>query len=258
MQTCFVIQPFDSDKFDNRYDDIFSGAIAEAGLTPYRVDRDPSADIPIEKIEREIKNAEACFADITTDNPNVWFELGYAVARCKPVCLVCSKERVTKFPFDIQHRHIIIYDVGAPRDFVKLKESITRRLIAILSSGREMRSIASLEPATLTEGMAPHELAGLAAIVRCTDEGGITLRCFREQMACAGFSELGASLAIRSLLAKGLAWKSESFDDNEPYSTYLPTDNGWSLLLRHQDILNLRSLEEDESPSPPWPTDINL
>jgi hypothetical protein len=59
---------------------VFKPAIEEAGLEPYRVDRDPSVSIPINDIEKGIRDAAVCFADITLDNPNVWFELGYALA----------------------------------------------------------------------------------------------------------------------------------------------------------------------------------
>jgi len=74
------MQPFDEAVFDKRYADVFEPAIQEAGLEPYRVDRDPGVSIPIQDIEDGIRTAELCFAEITTDNPNVWFELGYAIA----------------------------------------------------------------------------------------------------------------------------------------------------------------------------------
>lgn len=101
METCFVIQPFDKDKYDSRYEDIFEPVIKECELDPYRVDRDPSVNIPIEEVESGIKNARICFAEISTNNPNVWFELGYAIACQKEVVLICSDERNEKFPFDI-------------------------------------------------------------------------------------------------------------------------------------------------------------
>ncbi|HEY2291831.1 MAG TPA: hypothetical protein VGM86_14115, partial [Thermoanaerobaculia bacterium] len=104
MPTCFVIQPFDKSTFDKRYRDVFKPAIEAAGLEPYRVDEDPSVSIPMEDIERGIRNSAACLAEITTDNPNVWFELGYAIALLKEVAIACSDERKTKFPFDVQHR----------------------------------------------------------------------------------------------------------------------------------------------------------
>jgi len=71
MQTCFVIQPFDGDTFDKRFDEIFAPAIRDAGLEPYRVDRDPDVEVPIDAIETGIQSATVCLADITTDNPNV-------------------------------------------------------------------------------------------------------------------------------------------------------------------------------------------
>ena len=83
MPSCFVIQPFDRGAFDKRYEDVFSPSIAAAGLEPYRVDRDPGASIPIEQIESGIRAAAVCLADITADNPNVWFEVGFAIASGK-------------------------------------------------------------------------------------------------------------------------------------------------------------------------------
>ena len=80
MATCFVIQPFDGAKFDKRYTDIYKPAIEAAGLEAYRVDTDPGVQVPIDAIEKGIKQATICLADITTDNPNVWYELGFAFA----------------------------------------------------------------------------------------------------------------------------------------------------------------------------------
>ena len=132
MATCFVMQPFDKDKFDRRFDDTFAPAIKAAGLEPYRVDRDPGVSIPIDEIQKGISGAEVCFAEITTDNPNVWFELGYAIASNKAVCLVCSKERTTAFPFDVRHQMIIEYDVDSVSDYKRLEAAITEFLRATL------------------------------------------------------------------------------------------------------------------------------
>ena len=126
MATCFVIQPFDSGKFDKRFADVYKPAIEAADLEAYRVDKDPSVLIPIDSIEEGIRKASVCLADITADNPNVWYELGYAFASGRPVVMVCSEERTgKKYPFDIQHRSIIPYLADSPSDFEKLRESLT-------------------------------------------------------------------------------------------------------------------------------------
>ena len=104
-QECFVIQPISDTKFTKRYDDIYKPAIEATCLNAYRVDLDPTVKIPIEEIESRIKNSVICFADISTDNPNVWYELGYAFASGKDVVMVCDESR-NDFPFDIRHKNI--------------------------------------------------------------------------------------------------------------------------------------------------------
>ena len=71
MEKCFVIQPFDNDKFDKRFVDIFEPAISKADFQPYRIDKDLSVRVPIDEIEKGISESAICFAEITTDNPNV-------------------------------------------------------------------------------------------------------------------------------------------------------------------------------------------
>jgi len=115
-----MIQPFDQGKFDRRYKDIFKPAIEKAGFEADRVDEDPSVTVVIDRIEKGINDASVCLAEITTDNANVWFELGYALARNKPVVMICEKHARTRFPFDVQHRNILEYDTGSPSDYEEL------------------------------------------------------------------------------------------------------------------------------------------
>ncbi len=130
---CFVIQPYDGGDFDNRYDDIIKPALESCGVEAYRVDRDPYVEIAISVIEERIQDATLIIAEISMDNPNVWFELGYAMALGKPVIMLCdSMYRSEKIPFDISHRNVLIYRSGSIRDFndcfEKLKERITAKL----------------------------------------------------------------------------------------------------------------------------------
>lgn len=125
MDRCFVIQPFDHGPFDKRYEDVVEPAIRAAGLEPYRVDRDPSVTIPIEHIEENIRGSRACVAEISTDNANVWYELGFAVASNRDVVLLASREARQRFPFDIQHRSVILYAADSRRDFTELESKIT-------------------------------------------------------------------------------------------------------------------------------------
>ncbi len=134
MEKCFVIQPFDNDKFDKEFVEIFEPAIRKADFSAYRVDKDLSVRIPIYEIEKVISESAICFAEITTDNPNVWYELGYAFACGKDVVMVCSDERQGKFPFDIRHRQVILYNTSSPSDFTTLGDTITKKIQAFLKN----------------------------------------------------------------------------------------------------------------------------
>jgi len=89
------MQPFDRDRYDKLYKQVFKPAIEKARLDSYRVDNDPAASIPIETIQEEITNSVVCFAEITEDNPNVWFELGFAISRQKPLALSAQRSAPT-------------------------------------------------------------------------------------------------------------------------------------------------------------------
>src|ERR1035438_3222209 len=130
MLRCFVIQRFDKGPYDKRYRDVLAPAIRQAGFEPYRVDDDPGATVVIEDVETGIRESEICLADITPDNPNVWYEVGFALANGKPVVLICAEPRPTPFPFDVRHRHIIMYSLDSPRDFDFLATEIATRLKA--------------------------------------------------------------------------------------------------------------------------------
>ncbi len=134
---CFVIQPF-NEIFNKRYKDIYKPAIESAGFLPYRVDQDPSVGIVFDKIHEQIGKAFVCLADITEDNPNVWYELGFSFAKDKSVIMICSEDRLGKYPFDISHQKIIKYKSTSLSDFKELEENIIGALLSIKS--KEMDS----------------------------------------------------------------------------------------------------------------------
>lgn len=130
---CFVIQPYDGGDFDNRYDDIIKPALESCGIEAYRVDRDPYVEIAVSVIEERIRDATLVIAEISVDNPNVWFELGYAMALEKPVIMLCDNMyRNGKFPFDISHRNVLVYRSGSIRDFNDCLEKLKERIAAKL------------------------------------------------------------------------------------------------------------------------------
>lgn len=121
---CFIAQPFDADMFDDRYTDIIEPVVHSCGLECYRSDRDTSVDNLVNSMEERIAKACIVIAEITLDNPNVWYELGYASALGKPIIMVCSDERTPPFPFDIQHRNVLTYRTKSPKDFDRYRQAL--------------------------------------------------------------------------------------------------------------------------------------
>jgi hypothetical protein len=129
----FLVQPFNS-VYNSRFKTLYAPAIVAAGLTPYRVDRDPSVEVTIDAIERELNNSSICLAEITEDRPNVWLEVGYALACKTPVVFVCENGRRSGYPFDIQHRHVISYKYMPRVSRESAQIDICNRIVARLKN----------------------------------------------------------------------------------------------------------------------------
>jgi nucleoside 2-deoxyribosyltransferase len=248
MPRCFVIQPFDNGgPFDARYDDTIAPAIREAGIEPYRVDRDHSVSIPIESIEKTIQDSDYCLADITPDNPNVWYEVGFAFACGREVVLICSQER-TVFPFDVRHRNIIRYRTQSPRDFDKLATEVTERLLAYKA---RTKTIADLSPMKETEGLSPHEITALLLLMsaRLDPNRGSLPEEIKNDMRKRGFNEAGTVLAVEKVIRKGFVEEALDYNDwnHEQFSVYRVTEKGLDWCLANQGKFNL----EYEPPKPP-------
>jgi hypothetical protein len=237
VERCFVIQPFDGGAFDARYDEVLDPAIRAADLEPYRVDRDPKASIPIQEIESQIRSSRICLADITLDNPNIWFELGFAIAAYKDVVLICSSHRETKFPFDVQHRNIITYKTSSPRDFEQLGTKIKDRLSALLEKEQTLSAAAELSKLQKIQGLEQHEVVALAALGESIDSisDAASGHNIRQDMERSGFTNLATTIALKSLVEHGLI-SQEKIEDEEGYSYpgYKFTGSGWAWILANK------------------------
>lgn len=251
MPRCIVIQPFDGDKFDKRFEDTYKPALEEAGLEAYRVDRDFSADVPIDTIEKHIRDAGICLADITTDNPNVWYELGYAFAsHCLTIIIVCSNERNGKLPFDIQHRHVIEYKSESSQDFEDLRKKITER-------ARELRKKSESQPVAAPEQVAPRE--GLSQRKDLSKEeiqmlGAIasaTVPWNRTRVSCleTRLTKFDSNLALWQLEENDFVKRGLEDDPVEPeagpHLTVVLTRHGWNWIAENKSLFSTHKGESD-------------
>jgi O-acetyl-ADP-ribose deacetylase (regulator of RNase III) len=114
--TCFVIMPFgekvDVDgkviDFDEVYEELFVEPAEALGFTVVRCDRIPRAGSIHADMFTHVAMDEVVIVDITTANPNVFYELGVRHALA-PSITVLTKRRGTHVPFNIQGQRVIEY-----------------------------------------------------------------------------------------------------------------------------------------------------
>lgn len=252
-----MIQPFDGGRYDKLYTDVYATAIEAAGYRPYRVDQDPGVSVPIESIEAGIKSAVVCLADITEDNPNVWYELGYAFASNRPVVMICAENRQgRKFPFDIQHRSIILYKPDSLSDFEKLKSNITIRMKAIVRRDEAIQLMSESESVKPVAGLSPPEIMLVALLGGgFTHDASISAWVLKQDAERAGLTGVGVNLAVRRLLAKQFIQRVTEYEEHngEEYTAYKLADRAWEWIEENEERLVLhRSSKDEPDDSPPF------
>jgi len=238
MARCFVIQPF-SPEFDRIYDTVFAPAISDAGMEAYRVDTEPHVSVPVENIEAGIKDADACLADISADNPNVWYELGFAIANGKPVVIVCSDDRPGPLPFDVQHRNILRY-CYRPDDVESFRSDITGRLRRVHGSRRHLQHLAASRNGNDIAGLRAREAAALLSVAsNClTTDASVHPSQVKHDLEPCGFSAAEMSLALDSLRGRDMLCEIEETDaKGNKYSAFTLSGAGRKWLQKHQDKL---------------------
>lgn len=204
MQQCFVIQPFDGEKFDKRYRDVFEPAISGAGLKPYRVDQDPSTQEILKAILDGIARSSVCLVEISTDNPNVWFELGYSIAKGLGVVLLCSNEREGPYPFDVSHLAIVEYSTDSPSDFNAAREKITDKLKALIESRQQLDSEPIEIDSATDHDLSPDDIATLCGVANIVTDPWTPISTYEVSKNIQGISGASLMISIRVLVAKSL------------------------------------------------------
>lgn len=257
MSTCFVIQPFDKGKYDKRYSGVFRPAIEAAGLTPYRVDQDASVDVPIQSIEDGIRASTACLAEISEDNANVWYELGFAIALGKPVIMICSAERA-RFPFDIQHRHVITYRSEGPSDFDDLRVAITSRLQARLASTDMLDRVAEAQLTSDLRGVSNPEVILIASIVAESRRPGAPADLWnvKNSVDKQGLTPVAYQLGLRRLIQRGFVGNVMIDERDGESEGVVLLDEAWDWVDQNESLFKLERPASKPRPSATFGSDF--
>lgn len=108
VPTAFVVMQF-TDDYNALYTDVIKPTFEQFGYKVVRGDDASFNGMIIDDISRAIREASVVIADITPDNPNVFYEVGFAHALEKPTILLSDRRR-EKLPFDVSGFRTLFYD----------------------------------------------------------------------------------------------------------------------------------------------------
>jgi tetratricopeptide (TPR) repeat protein len=146
----FVIMPFGNKTadgtvidFDAVYKELLAPAITAAGLAPHRADADRRGGSIHVDMFQDLLLAEFVVADLTIDNPNVWYEIGvrHALRAGGAVLTYASRDRL---PFDIAGQRMQRYTLKEGKldpDLVEAERTaLTEAIEATLGAWRGRRA----------------------------------------------------------------------------------------------------------------------
>ena len=141
---CFVIMPFGKKQVDGKdldfdyvYHELIEKAIKELGVDCERCDEILGTGSIHKKMFRGIFDADVSVVDITSQNPNVFYELGVRHALHKHVTLVIGKsDNLQKIPFNINGISIFGYNI----DSTEQLEISRKKIRDIIQDGLDKQS----------------------------------------------------------------------------------------------------------------------
>ena len=119
---CFVIMPF-AKSFDGIWESVIRPVVTDFGDQCIRADDISNVGNILEDLTNSIRSADYLIADLTSQNANVFYELGYAHALGKPVVLLTQS--AGDVPFDLRPLRVIKYSDTAS-GAVQLRDALNQ------------------------------------------------------------------------------------------------------------------------------------
>jgi hypothetical protein len=128
----FIVIQFTSE-FDILYNVVIKPTIESYNIECVRGDDIYTNGLILNDIEKYIQESFFIVADITPNNPNVFYEVGYAHAIRKPSILLCDSNKRETLPFDVSAFRTIMYSdtIGGK---TKIEEKLRKHLEHIVQS----------------------------------------------------------------------------------------------------------------------------
>lgn len=106
----FIVMQFSS-PYNELYSHVIKDVCQEFSIEPIRADEIYGPGIIIKDVVDQIAESQVIIADISPPNPNVYFEVGYALALRKPIILLAQRRDPSeRLPFDLSGFRVLFYD----------------------------------------------------------------------------------------------------------------------------------------------------
>jgi len=135
-----MLSPF-GEPFDTYYRALLRPGLQARGHEVHRADDSYAPGVIIQNIFQDILDADIVLADITRENPNVFYELGIAHSYGKHVVMIAQS--TAKLPFDVSHMRILRYSHESDEDTVQAIAGITRALEEALDPAAQCANMIS-------------------------------------------------------------------------------------------------------------------
>lgn len=105
---CFVVMQF-TEEYNSLFTEVIRPTCEEYDYKVIRADEFYTSGLIIDDITRSIRECAVVIADVTPNNPNVFYEVGFAHGIGKPTILLSDRKR-DKLPFDVSGFRTLFYD----------------------------------------------------------------------------------------------------------------------------------------------------
>ncbi len=128
---CFVLMPFDP-RYTEIYTEVYKPVCAANDLDCWRVDEIARPGSITRDIVEGIVDAEVVIADLTGQNPNVFYELGISHAVGNKT--IMTAQSLSDVPFDVRSYRVLLYEqtlTGCRKLSIDLDKALKELLAAL-------------------------------------------------------------------------------------------------------------------------------
>ena len=168
IKTAFMIMDFSDKVAEAAYRHHIRPICEGRGLTIRRADEVFTANPVYEDIIREIRDASVIVADISTRNPNVYYELGISHMMKQSQTIMITHRGYKALPFDIAHFRILKYG-NTIKGGSEFAEQLTLTLATLLKNYAEVyREEFELIAEVLTSSRRGPDIMALIGLCKAT------------------------------------------------------------------------------------------